>query len=59
MQVMQAQPDSHEAAERRAEYCLLNDFVVSIPMIGSKKVSDYIKDIEQGAATGQSSIVVG
>lgn len=46
MQVITTQPDSHEAAERRAEYCLLNNFVVSVPMIGGKKVVDYVKDIE-------------
>lgn len=48
MQVMQTQPESQEAFERRAEYCLLSDFVVSIPMIGSKKVIEYIRDIENG-----------
>jgi len=33
MQVIQTQPESQEALERKAEYCLLNDFVVSIPMV--------------------------
>lgn len=33
--------------ERRAEYSLLSDFVMSTPKIGSKKVCDYIRDIEE------------
>ena len=32
-QVILTAPDSQEAVERRAEYTLLNDFVVSIPMV--------------------------
>ena len=47
MQIIKAQPESFEALERRAEYSLLSDFVMSTPKIGSKKVCDYIRDIEE------------
>lgn len=33
LHVIQSQPESHEAMERMAEYTLLSDFVVSIPMV--------------------------
>ena len=39
IQVLQTAPESVEAFERRAEYQLLSDFVVSTPKIGSKLVS--------------------
>lgn len=44
--MIQTQPESYEAFERRAEYSLLSDFVVSTPKIQNKKVSEYIKSIE-------------
>ena len=47
MHVIQTQSDSYEAFERRAEYSLLSDFVVSTPKIQNKKVSEYIRSIEQ------------
>jgi len=34
-QVIQAQPDSFEALERRAEVSLLNDFVISTPKVSN------------------------
>lgn len=46
MYIMQKQPESFEAFERKAEYSLLSDFVLSTPKIGNKKVSEYIKNIE-------------
>lgn len=52
MHVIQTQPDSQEATERRAEYSLLSDFVVSTPKIQNKKVSEYIKSIEQHLSEG-------
>ena len=60
MHVIQTQPESYEAFERRAEYSLLRDFVVSTPKIKNQKVSDYIKQIEQQSSetvdpTGESS----
>lgn len=56
MQVLQTQPDSFEAFERRAEYSLLSDFVISTPKIGNKKVSEYIRNIEQQVKNGLTSL---
>jgi len=52
MQVFTTKQDSYEAFERRAEYTLLTDFVVSTPKIANKIVQDYINQIEQPAGTG-------
>lgn len=43
LHVVQNQPDSQEALDRKAEHTLLNDFVVSIPMVSLhfKKLIDF------------------
>ena len=62
MQIIKTQPDSYEAHERKAEYSLLSDFILSTPKvsilishlkIGSKKVCDFIKQIEKSSITGK------
>ena len=55
IQVIQTSPDSFEAFERMAEYSLLSDFVVSTPKIGTKLVSEYIKNIEKEYAPNNNS----
>ena len=47
LQVMETQPESYEAIERRAEYVLLSEFVISTPKMGGQNVNDFIQKIEQ------------
>jgi len=46
MLVIETQPDSFEALERRAEFSLLCDFIIQTPKMGNMKVMEYIENIE-------------